>query len=104
MPEALNYFNAALEQKPNDALALTEARLAVNFIAGRDAYQQQNWAEAVNRLRTSTTNAQAISTASVASMLYLALINLGDQLDDDDLLAAYEQYSQACNLPACRTP
>ena len=32
-------------------------------------------------------------------MLYLALINLGDQLVNDDLLAAYEQYSQACNLP-----
>jgi outer membrane protein assembly factor BamD (BamD/ComL family) len=99
MPQALDYFNAALEQKPNDPVALTEARLAVAFIAGRDAYNTQNWTEAVSRLRVVYNERSDYLAATVVNLLYQALINLGDQLVTDDLLAAYEQYSQACNLP-----
>jgi tetratricopeptide (TPR) repeat protein len=97
--EALDYFNAALEQKPNDAIALTEARLAVNFIAGRDAYQTQNWSDAAARLGSVYDARPGYLEGSVASMFYNALLNLGDQLFPSDLLAAYQQYSQACNLP-----
>lgn len=99
VPKALNFFNAALEQKPNDPVTLTEARLAVSFIGGRDAYNAQNWVEAVSRLRTVYNERNNYLDGTVASLLYQALINLGDQLVNDDLLAAYEQYSQACNLP-----
>ena len=103
VPKALDYFNAALEQKPNDAVTLTEARLAVSFIAGRDAYNAQNWVEAVSRLRTVFNERNNYLDGTVVNLLYLALINLGDQLVNDDLLAAYEQYSQACNLPVADT-
>ena len=103
VPKALDYFNAALEQKPNDASTLTEARLAVSFIAGRDAYNAQSWVEAVSRLRTVFNERNNYLDGTVVSLLYQALINLGDQLVNDDLLAAYEQYSQACNLPAADT-
>ena len=99
VPEALDYFNAALEQKPNDPVALTEARLAVSFIAGRDAYNVQSWNEAVSRLRVVYNERNNYLGATVVNLLYQALINLGDQLVTNDLLAAYEQYSQACNLP-----
>ena len=99
VPRALDFFNAALEQKPNDATTLTEARLAVSFIAGRDAYNAQNWVEAVSRLRTVFNERNNYLDGTVAGLLYQALVNLGDQLVNDDLLAAYEQYSQACNLP-----
>ncbi len=99
VPKALDFFNAALEQKPNDPVTLTEARLAVSFIGGRDAYNAQNWVEAVSRLRTVYNERNNYLDGTVASLLYQALINLGDQLVNDDLLAAYEQYSQACNLP-----
>lgn len=103
VPKALNFFNAALEQKPNDPVTLTEARLAVSFIGGRDAYNAQNWVEAVSRLRTVYNERNNYLDGTVASLLYQALINLGDQLVNDDLLAAYEQYSQACNLPVADT-
>jgi tetratricopeptide (TPR) repeat protein len=103
VPKALNFFNAALEQKPNDPVTLTEARLAVSFIAGRDAYNAQNWVEAVSRLRTVYNERNNYLDGTVASLLYQAFINLGDQLVNDDLLAAYEQYSQACNLPVADT-
>ena len=103
VPKALDFFNAALEQKPNDPVTLTEARLAVSFIAGRDAYNAQNWVEAVSRLRTVYNERNNYLDGTVASLLYQALINLGDQLVNDDLLAAYEQYSQACNLPVAET-
>ncbi|MBK8050328.1 MAG: PD40 domain-containing protein [Anaerolineales bacterium] len=100
---ALSYFNAALEQKPNDAVALTEARLAVNFMAGREAYNQQIWLEAVNRLRTVYNERPNYLNGVVVSMLYQALVNYGNQFGSDDLLSAYELYSQACNLPAADT-
>jgi tetratricopeptide (TPR) repeat protein len=103
VPKALDYFNAALEQKPNDAATLTEARLAVGFIAGRDAYNAQNWVEAVSRLRTVFNERNSYLHGTVVNLLYQALINLGDRLVNDDLLAAYEQYSQACNLPVTDT-
>ena len=103
VPKALDFFNAALEQKPNDPVTLTEARLAVSFVAGRDAYNAQNWVEAVSRLRTVYNERNNYLDGTVASLLYQALINLGDQLVNDDLLAAYEQYSQACNLPVADT-
>ncbi len=99
VPQALNYFNTALQQKPNDPVALTAARLAVSYIAGRDAYNSQNWVEAVSRLRTVLNEQADYLDGSVANLLYQALVNLGDQLVNGDLLAAYEQYSQACNLP-----
>jgi tetratricopeptide (TPR) repeat protein len=99
VPQALDYFNAALEQKPNDPVALTEARLAVSFVAGRDAYNTQNWVEAVSRLRVVYNERSDYLGATVVNLLYQALINLGDQFITSDLLAAYEQYSQACNLP-----
>lgn len=98
-PKALDFFNAALEQKPNDSVALTEARLAVAFIAGRDAYDQQFWVEAVSRLRVVYNERSNYLGTTVTGLLYQALINYGDQLVGNDLLAAYEQYSQACNLP-----
>ena len=103
VPKALDFFNSALEQKPNDPVTLTEARLAVSFIAGRDAYNAQNWVEAVSRLRTVYNERNNYLDGTVASLLYQALVNLGDQLVNDDLLAAYEQYSQACNLPVADT-
>jgi TolB protein len=99
VPKALDYFNAALEQKPNDPVTLTEARLAVSFIAGRDAYNAGSWVEAVSRLRTVYNERNNYLEGTVVNLLYQALINLGDQLVNGDLLAAYEQYSQACNLP-----
>lgn len=99
VPQALDYFNAALQQKPNDPTALTEARLAVHFLAGSDAYDQAQWPKAVDRLRTIYNARPGYLNGTVAAMLYTALINLGDQLAEHDLLAAYENYSQACNLP-----
>jgi len=99
VPQALNYFNAALEQKPSDPVALTEARLADNFVRGRDAHDRQNWLEAVSQLRTVYNARPNYLNGTVVSMLYLALIRLGDAVLDDDLLLAYDHYSQACNLP-----
>lgn len=98
VPEALDYFNTALEQIPNDPAALTEARLAVGFIAGRDAYNSSWWSEAVSRLRTVYNERNNYLGGTTANLLYQALINLGDQLVNDDLLSAYDLYSQACNL------
>jgi tetratricopeptide (TPR) repeat protein len=97
--QALDYFDAALEQQPNDPNTLTEKRLAVSFITGRDAYNGQNWVESASRLRTVFNERNNYLDGTVANLLYQALVNLGDQLVNDDLLAAYEQYSQACNLP-----
>jgi tetratricopeptide (TPR) repeat protein len=99
VPQALEYFNAALQQKPNDPTALMEARLAVHFMAGSDAYEQGQWPKAVDRFRTIYNARASYLDGSVAAMLYTSLINLGDQLAENDLLAAYENYSQACNLP-----
>ena len=99
VPKALDYFNAALEQKPNDPVALTEARLAVAFIAGRDAYNNQNWMEAASRLQVVYNERADYLGTTVVNLFYQALINLGDQLVGSDLLAAYQEYSQACNLP-----
>jgi hypothetical protein len=89
--QALDYFDAALEQQPNDAATLTEKRLAVGFINGRDAYNAQNWIESASRLRTVFNERNNYLDGTVANLLYQALVNLGDQLVNDDLLAAYEQ-------------
>lgn len=99
VPQALDYFNTALEQIPNDPVALTEARLAVGFIAGRDAYNNQQWAEAVSRLRTVYNERSNYMGSTVVNLLYQALIFYGDQVVNDSLITAYEQYSQACSLP-----
>jgi TolB protein len=103
VPQALDFFNTALEQIPNDPVALTEARLAVGFIAGREAYNNQQWQEAVSRLRTVYNERSDYLGGTVIGLLYQALVNYGDQVVNTDLLMAYEQYSQACTLPAIDT-
>ena len=97
---ALNYFNAALEQKPNDPTAMSEARLAVGFVGGREAYDQQRWQEAVSRLRPIYNERPGYLGDTTAQMLYVSLIGAGDQLlNNSQLLEAYEMYSQGCQLP-----
>jgi len=97
--EALDAFNAALALQPNDPQALTEARLLVNFMRGRDAYNAENWREAVNRLRTVYTERPRYFGDATVAMLYIALVRLGEETMGDDIIFAYDQFSQACQLP-----
>ena len=101
---ALEAFNAALQQKPNEPEAIAEARLAVGFLRGREAYEQRNWFNTVNSLRAVFAERPAYLGNTTASMLFVALMGAGD--DDaaaNDLLNAYEMYSQACQLPLSDT-
>ena len=64
----------------------------MHFLAGRDAYEQGQWLKAVDRFRTIYNARANYLDSTVVSMLYTSLINLGDQLAENDLLAAYENY------------
>lgn len=100
VPVASDFFNAALSQRPNDTVALMQARLAHSFITGRSAYDQHVWPEAANQLTAVFNESPNYLDGQATNMLYTALIALGDQyLDSKDLLNAYEQYQKACNLP-----
>jgi len=97
---ALDAFNAALQQKPNDPEAMTEARLAVGFLRGREAYEQRNWLSAINSLRAVVAEQPNYLGNATASMLFVAMMGAGDDyVAGNDLLNAYEMYSQACQLP-----
>lgn len=97
---ALDFFNAALKQQPNSAEAITEARLAVNFLRGKEAFDQQKWLTAVNLLRSVFAERRDYLGITTASMLFVAFMGAGnDYLKGEDLLNAYEMYSQACQLP-----
>lgn len=101
---ALNFFNAALKQKPNAVEAITEARLAVNFMRGKEAFDKQSWLEAVNLLRSIVAERPDYLGNTTVSMLFIALMGAGDDyLRSEDLLNAYEMYSQACQLPLTDT-
>ncbi|MBK8794958.1 MAG: PD40 domain-containing protein [Anaerolineales bacterium] len=98
-PQARDFFNAALKQKPNAPDAITEARLVVNFLRSRDAFDQQHWPEAVNLLRSIYNERPTYLGDATASMLFVAFIGAGDTyLNSGDLINAYEMYSQACQL------
>jgi len=101
---ALNFFNAALKQKPNAVEAITEARLAVNFMRGKEAFDKQSWLEAINLLRSIVAERPDYLGNTTVSMLFIALMGAGDDyLRGEDLLNAYEMYSQACQLPLTDT-
>lgn len=97
--EALDYFNAALALRPNDPQALTEARLLVNFMRGREAYEGEYWQEAVNRLGAIYTERPQYFGTTTLSMLYVALVRLGEATMGSDLIYAYDLFRQACQLP-----
>jgi tetratricopeptide (TPR) repeat protein len=97
---ALDFFNSALKQRPNSAEAITQARLAVNFMRGKEAFDKQSWLEAVNMLRSVVAERPDYLGNSTVSMLFIAFMGAGDDyLGREDLLNAYEMYSQACQLP-----
>ncbi|MFO7635433.1 MAG: tetratricopeptide repeat protein [Caldilinea sp.] len=103
-PRALDFFNAALKLKPNAPEAITESRLVVNFMRGREAFDQQRWLEAVNLLRSVFTERPNYLGDATASMLFIAYIGAGDlYYNANDLINAYEMYSQACQLPLPET-
>lgn len=101
---ALDAFNAALQQKPNDPQAITEARLAVAFLRGREAYEQRNWLNTVNSLRSVYAERPNYLGNTTTSMLFVSMMGAGDDyFASNDLLNAYEMYSQACQLPLSDT-
>ncbi len=101
---ALDAFNAALQQKPNEPEAITEARLAVSFLRGREAYEQRNWLNTINSLRPVFAERSNYLGDTTASMLFVSMMGAGDDyFTGNDLLNAYEMYSQACQLPLADT-
>ncbi len=101
---ALDAFNAALQQKPNAPEAITEARLAVSFLRGREAYEQRNWLNSISSLRSVFAEQPNYLGDTTASMLFVAMMGAGDDyFAGNDLLNAYEMYSQACQLPLADT-
>lgn len=103
-PLARDFFNAALKQKPNAPEAITEARLVANFMRGKEIFDQQRWLEAVNLLRAVYTERPNYFGDTTASMLFVAYIGAGDiYFNSNDLINAYDMYSQACQLPLPET-
>jgi len=101
---ALEAFNAALQQKPNAPEAITEARLAVSFLRGREAYEQRNWLNSISSLRSVFAEQPNYLGNATASMLFVSMMGAGDDyFAGNDLLNAYEMYSQACQLPLADT-
>lgn len=99
-PIARDFFNAALKYRPNAPEAITEARLVTNFLRGKEAFDQQRWLEAVSLLRSVYTERPNYLSNAVTSMLYTAYIGAGDiYFSSNDLINAYDLYSQACQLP-----
>ena len=101
---ALAAFNTALQQQPNDPRAITEARLAVSFLRGREAYEQRDWLNTINSLRPVFAERASYLGNTTASMLFVSMMGAGDDyMAGNDLLNAYEMYSQACQLPLSDT-
>lgn len=101
---ALAAFNTALQQQPNDPGAITEARLAVGFLRGREAYDQRDWLNTINSLRPVFAERASYLGNTTASMLFVSMMGAGDDYAaSNDLLNAYEMYSQACQLPLSDT-
>jgi TolB protein len=101
---ARDFFNAALKQQPNAPEAIAEARLVTNFLRGKELFDQQRWGEAVNTLRSVYTERPTYFGDTTASMLFVALLGAGDiYYSSNDLINAYEMYSQACQLPLPET-
>lgn len=104
LPVALDLFNAALRQRPSDADVLAQQRLLANFLAGRDAYDLGQWADAVSKLESVYTQQPGYLAGSVPPMLYQAYLNNGDQFRaQNDLYRAYDQYRLASELPGVDT-
>ncbi|MBW7881986.1 MAG: PD40 domain-containing protein [Caldilineaceae bacterium] len=104
LPIALEHFNNALQKKPNDATALIEARLVVNFLDGKEAFDRGYWSEAVYRLRTVYQERPNYLSGALINLFYQALLAAGDlHQANNNLLDAYEMYRQAVDLPLIDT-
>lgn len=102
--EALNYFNAALKQRPSDGAVIAAQRLAAGYLAGRAAYGNADWPLAVAQLQGVYVESPAYLNNGVPPMLYQAYVNHGDLLrNSNDLLQAYDQYRLAADLPVSDT-
>ena len=103
IPEALNLFTDALAARPRDIAAGLEQRLANLFIAGRQDYQAGRYADAATRLTAIYQARPGYLGAALIDPLYDALIHNGDgylALATPDYYRAWEEYRQACALPA----
>ncbi|MFC2029563.1 tetratricopeptide repeat protein [Chloroflexota bacterium] len=97
--EAVEYFRAALALEPRNTEADLELRLAQFFLQGQDRFQDALWEEAIDRLRAVYDLRPTYHRGTVASRLYAAYIQSGDQhRDAGDPFFAYERYRQAASL------
>ncbi len=101
---ALEYFGAALKQRPSDVAIITEYRLASGYIAGRTAFGNNDWPLAVAQLQSVFVESPGYLNGAVPPMLYQAYLNNGDQLRaGGDMIQAYDQYRLAAELPVSDT-
>jgi TolB protein len=101
---ALDYFDAALRQRPSAMDVIIDQRLAAGFLAGRDAYNAADWIAAITHLRGVFSEQPDYLGNAVPPLLYQAYINYGDRLrSEGDLYKAYDHYRLASELPLVDT-
>jgi TolB protein len=101
---ALSFFDNALSHNPNDTHAESEARLAENYLSGRELYDLGHYVESVVYLRAIFDERPDYLNNSVTDILYDAYIFAGDSYQSSgDLLMAYESFREAANLPVVDT-
>ena len=99
IPQALEYFKAALALQPRSIEAALEHRLAAVYLEGQARYDQGLWDAAIGRLRAVYDQRPAYLGGRVTDLLYDAYIRSGDRHGDaDDPGMAYEQYRKAADL------
>jgi TolB protein len=101
---ALSFFDNALSHNPNDTHAESEARLAENYLSGRELYDLGHYVESVVYLRAIFDERPDYLNNTVTDILYDAYIFAGDSYQSSgDLLMAYESFREAANLPVVDT-
>ena len=106
IPQALEYFELALQLQPRSAEAAQEKKLITLYLDGQALFEAGQWAGAIAPLRTVFDLRPGYLRGTVAGMLYEAYLRSGDgyrDAEEPDCGLAYQRYGQAAGLPVADT-
>ncbi len=104
VPQALDYFNAALSLQPRNSDAAKQQGLAQLYLSGTSVLREQRWDEGLAQLQPLYDQKPDYLGGVLPPILYEAYVRSGDvHRQANDLYFAYDQYQKAANLPVADT-
>lgn len=97
---ALEYYTRSLALQPRNAEAAAAQQSAATYLAGRAAFDANQWPEVVTALSVLHTQQPGYLKGAYLPQLYESYIHLGDEYRAvEDFALAWDQYNKAAQLP-----